>query len=73
MRPFLFATGIENSYPVIALPDGSPHRVDELEKTRASVDDPRPREEAAWVFLLAALAFFLAEQALAASRWRVVP
>ena len=22
MRPFLFATGIENSYPVIALPDG---------------------------------------------------
>lgn len=34
MRPFLFATGIENSYPVIALPDGSPHRVDELEKTR---------------------------------------
>ncbi|MFD2366494.1 family 1 glycosylhydrolase [Pseudoduganella sp. GCM10020061] len=33
MRQFLFATGIENSYPVIKLSDGRPHRVDELEKT----------------------------------------
>lgn len=33
MRQFLFATGIENSYPVIKLGDGSFHRVDELEKT----------------------------------------
>lgn len=33
MQPFLFATGIENSYPVIALPDGTRHRVDEMEKT----------------------------------------
>ncbi|MBZ2210024.1 family 1 glycosylhydrolase [Massilia soli] len=33
MQPFLFATGIENSYPVITLPDGSRHRVDEMEKT----------------------------------------
>jgi beta-glucosidase len=30
---FMFATGIENSYPTIALPDGSAKRVDELEKT----------------------------------------
>jgi beta-glucosidase/6-phospho-beta-glucosidase/beta-galactosidase len=33
MRQFLFATGIENSYPVIKLSDGRSHRVDELEKT----------------------------------------
>ncbi|HEY1044518.1 MAG TPA: family 1 glycosylhydrolase [Telluria sp.] len=33
MRQFLFATGIENSYPVIKLADGRSHRVDELEKT----------------------------------------
>ena len=33
MQPFLFATGIENSYPVIRLPDGARHRVDEMEKT----------------------------------------
>ncbi len=30
---FLFATGIENSYPTIRLPDGSVRRVDEMEKT----------------------------------------
>ena len=30
---FMFATGIENSYPTIKLPDGSIHRVDEMEKT----------------------------------------
>ena len=29
----MFATGIENSYPTIKLPDGSIKRVDELEKT----------------------------------------
>src|SRR3982750_2929170 len=29
---FMFATGIENSYPVIQLPDGSSKRVDEMEK-----------------------------------------
>ncbi len=29
----MFATGIENSYPTIVLPDGSTHRVDEMEKT----------------------------------------
>ncbi|RYY61695.1 MAG: glycosyl hydrolase family protein [Chitinophagaceae bacterium] len=29
----MFATGIENSYPTIKLPDGRIHRVDELEKT----------------------------------------
>lgn len=29
---FMFATGIENSYPMITLPDGSRKRVDELEK-----------------------------------------
>lgn len=33
MNRFLFATGIENSSPVIALPDKRLHRVDELEKT----------------------------------------
>lgn len=33
MQSFLFATGIENSYPVIGLPDGTRHRVDEMEKT----------------------------------------
>jgi len=30
---FMFTTGIENSYPVIALPDGTTKRVDEMEKT----------------------------------------
>jgi beta-glucosidase/6-phospho-beta-glucosidase/beta-galactosidase len=30
---FMFATGIENSYPNILLPDGSIKRVDEMEKT----------------------------------------
>ena len=29
----MFATGIENSYPTIQLPDGSTFRVDEMEKT----------------------------------------
>ncbi|TSD62910.1 glycoside hydrolase family 1 protein [Inquilinus sp. KBS0705] len=29
---FMFATGIENSYPVIILPDGTRKRVDEMEK-----------------------------------------
>jgi beta-glucosidase/6-phospho-beta-glucosidase/beta-galactosidase len=33
MNTFLFATGIENSYPVIALPNGCKRRVDEMEKT----------------------------------------
>lgn len=32
MSVFLFATGIENSYPVIGLSDGSTKRVDEFEK-----------------------------------------
>lgn len=31
---FLFATGIENSYPTISLPNGTVKRVDELEKTK---------------------------------------
>ncbi|HWF43881.1 MAG TPA: family 1 glycosylhydrolase [Candidatus Kapabacteria bacterium] len=31
-RGFLFATGIENSYPTITLPDGKRFRVDEMEK-----------------------------------------
>jgi beta-glucosidase len=30
---FIFATGIENSYPVITTPEGSSLRVDEMEKT----------------------------------------
>lgn len=30
---FMFATGIENSYPTILLPDGTTKRVDEMEKT----------------------------------------
>ncbi len=30
----MFATGIENSYPTIQLPDGSTKRVDEMEKTK---------------------------------------
>src|ERR1700712_4912088 len=30
---FMFTTGIENSYPTILLPDGTTHRVDEMEKT----------------------------------------
>lgn len=29
----MFATGIENSYPTILLPNGNMWRVDELEKT----------------------------------------
>lgn len=33
MSGFMFATGIENSYPMITLPDGSRKRVDEMEKT----------------------------------------
>jgi beta-glucosidase/6-phospho-beta-glucosidase/beta-galactosidase len=32
MSEFLFATGIENSYPTIRLPDGRTHRVDEMER-----------------------------------------
>ena len=32
MNKFLFATGIENSYPTIVLPDGTSKRVDEMEK-----------------------------------------
>jgi beta-glucosidase/6-phospho-beta-glucosidase/beta-galactosidase len=32
MATFMFATGIENSYPTIILPDGSRKRVDEMEK-----------------------------------------
>jgi beta-glucosidase/6-phospho-beta-glucosidase/beta-galactosidase len=32
MPSFMFSTGIENSYPIIALPDGSTKRVDEMEK-----------------------------------------
>lgn len=34
LRKFMFATGIENSYPTIQLPDGRIKRVDEMEKTR---------------------------------------
>src|SRR3712207_3891889 len=34
MNKFMFATGIENSYPTIQLPDGSTKRVDELEKAK---------------------------------------
>jgi len=30
---FMFATGIENSYPTILLPDGKTKRIDEMEKT----------------------------------------
>lgn len=33
-RRFLFATGIENSYPTIALVGGTTQRVDEMERTR---------------------------------------
>jgi beta-glucosidase/6-phospho-beta-glucosidase/beta-galactosidase len=33
VQPFLFATGIENSYPIIRVPGGGRHRVDEMEKT----------------------------------------
>ncbi len=33
IRRFMFATGIENSYPTIALPGGQIKRVDEMEKT----------------------------------------
>jgi beta-glucosidase/6-phospho-beta-glucosidase/beta-galactosidase len=32
MTNFMFATGIENSYPTILLPDGATKRVDEMEK-----------------------------------------
>ena len=34
MQQFLFCTGIEGSYPTILLPDGTEHRMDEMEKTR---------------------------------------
>jgi beta-glucosidase/6-phospho-beta-glucosidase/beta-galactosidase len=34
MPEFMFATGIENSYPTIGLPDGTTLRVDEMAKTR---------------------------------------
>lgn len=33
-KKFMFATGIENSYPTIEGPDGKTKRIDELEKTR---------------------------------------
>jgi len=29
---FMFATGIENSYPTIQLPNGKTKRIDEMEK-----------------------------------------
>src|SRR4051795_9960931 len=32
MPDFMFATGVENSYPTIQLPDGSTKRIDEMEK-----------------------------------------
>src|SRR6476620_7067360 len=32
MAEFMFATGIENSYPTIAGPDGLPKRVDEMDR-----------------------------------------
>ncbi|GEO05494.1 glycoside hydrolase family 1 [Adhaeribacter aerolatus] len=32
MSKFMFATGIENSYPTIQLPDGTTKRIDEMEK-----------------------------------------
>jgi beta-glucosidase/6-phospho-beta-glucosidase/beta-galactosidase len=32
MATFMFATGIENSYPAVVLPDGSRTRVDEMDK-----------------------------------------
>lgn len=34
MNKFMFATGIENSYPTILLPDGTIKRVDEMEKAK---------------------------------------
>jgi beta-glucosidase/6-phospho-beta-glucosidase/beta-galactosidase len=34
MPEFMFATGIENSYPTITLPDGTTFRVDEMAKTK---------------------------------------
>jgi beta-glucosidase/6-phospho-beta-glucosidase/beta-galactosidase len=34
MPEFMFATGIENSYPTIGLSDGTMYRVDEMAKTR---------------------------------------
>jgi beta-glucosidase/6-phospho-beta-glucosidase/beta-galactosidase len=34
MNKFMFATGIENSYPTIKLPDGTTKRVDEMEKAK---------------------------------------
>lgn len=33
MARFMFATGIENSYPIIRLPDGTRKRMDEMEKS----------------------------------------
>jgi beta-glucosidase/6-phospho-beta-glucosidase/beta-galactosidase len=33
IKKFMFATGIENSYPKIELPDGTEKRIDEMEKT----------------------------------------
>src|SRR5688572_1233780 len=32
-HPFLFATGVENSYPTVGSADGKRRRVDEMEKT----------------------------------------
>jgi beta-glucosidase/6-phospho-beta-glucosidase/beta-galactosidase len=34
MKKFMFATGIENSYPTIELPNGTKKRVDEMEKAK---------------------------------------
>ena len=34
MKNFMFATGIENSYPTIELPDGKTKRIDEMEKSK---------------------------------------
>lgn len=35
---FMFATGIENNYPIIELPHGSIKRVDEMSEAQASGD-----------------------------------
>lgn len=47
--------------------------IDQLEKAKQEWEDPVEREELAWIFLLAALAFFVAEQLWLMSRMRVIP
>jgi hypothetical protein len=64
---FMFATGIENSYPTITLADGKIKRIDEMEKTghyKYWKDDFRLTKEMGIEHLRYGLLIFLCIKAL---------